>query len=315
MITAFLSGFGPSAGFAYFLGLGMVATVNPCGFAMLPAYLSYFLGLDGADGDGADGTEPGAPVATRANPLQALGVALAVSAGFMLVFAVAGAAVRHTSLPVYQYSPWVSVVIGLVLVGLGIAMLRGFELVVKLPGLNRGGRERSVRSMFTFGVSYGIASLGCTLPLFLVVVVGTLNHDSFTDAVVAFLTYGAGMAVVLSALTVALSLARTSLVTTLRAARRYVSRVAGGLVALAGAYVTYYGVLELRTYSADSPGAIPSSSVVDRVDHWSSTIDGWVARAGAVRLWIALLVFTAVVVGFQVRRRWSERAPRERLTR
>ncbi|MFN7150094.1 MAG: cytochrome C biosynthesis protein, partial [Microthrixaceae bacterium] len=24
----------------------MVATVNPCGFAMLPAYLSYFLGLE-----------------------------------------------------------------------------------------------------------------------------------------------------------------------------------------------------------------------------------------------------------------------------
>ena len=23
---------------------GLVATVNPCGFAMLPAYLSYFMG-------------------------------------------------------------------------------------------------------------------------------------------------------------------------------------------------------------------------------------------------------------------------------
>ena len=27
---------------------GMVATVNPCGFALLPAYLSYFLGLEDA---------------------------------------------------------------------------------------------------------------------------------------------------------------------------------------------------------------------------------------------------------------------------
>ena len=24
---------------------GLVATINPCGFAMLPAYLSFFLGL------------------------------------------------------------------------------------------------------------------------------------------------------------------------------------------------------------------------------------------------------------------------------
>ncbi|MDP8977837.1 MAG: hypothetical protein M3N17_04560 [Actinomycetota bacterium] len=27
---------------------GLVASVNPCGFAMLPAYLSFFLGLDNA---------------------------------------------------------------------------------------------------------------------------------------------------------------------------------------------------------------------------------------------------------------------------
>jgi cytochrome c biogenesis protein CcdA len=29
----------------------MVATVNPCGFAMLPAYLSFFIGLEGRDED------------------------------------------------------------------------------------------------------------------------------------------------------------------------------------------------------------------------------------------------------------------------
>ena len=33
--------------FAYAFTAGMVATVNPCGFAMLPAYLSYFLGIEG----------------------------------------------------------------------------------------------------------------------------------------------------------------------------------------------------------------------------------------------------------------------------
>ncbi len=30
---------------------GMLATVNPCGFAMLPAYLAFFLGIDGRDRD------------------------------------------------------------------------------------------------------------------------------------------------------------------------------------------------------------------------------------------------------------------------
>jgi len=31
---------------AFAFGAGMVATVNPCGFAMLPAYLSFFLGIE-----------------------------------------------------------------------------------------------------------------------------------------------------------------------------------------------------------------------------------------------------------------------------
>ena len=33
--------------FAYSFMLGMLAAVNPCGFVLLPAYLLYFLGIDG----------------------------------------------------------------------------------------------------------------------------------------------------------------------------------------------------------------------------------------------------------------------------
>ena len=58
---------------------GMVATVNPCGFAMLPAYLGYFLGLEGQDRD------------VQASVSRSLGVGLSVSAGFLVVFGLAGA--------------------------------------------------------------------------------------------------------------------------------------------------------------------------------------------------------------------------------
>ena len=51
---------------------GMVATVNPCGFAMLPAYLSYFLGIEGTDDGPAE-----------AGVLRALVVGAVVSLGFV----------------------------------------------------------------------------------------------------------------------------------------------------------------------------------------------------------------------------------------
>ena len=64
---------------------GVVATVNPCGFAMLPAYLSYFLGIESH----AAVDEP-----TQASLRRALLVSASVSAGFLAVFTVLGVVIR-----------------------------------------------------------------------------------------------------------------------------------------------------------------------------------------------------------------------------
>lgn len=273
---------GLDGAWAWYLTLGMVATVNPCGFAMLPAYLSFFLGLEGSDAD-----EP------RASVAQAVRVALAVAAGFLAVFALAGAAVELTSLPVYENMPWISIVIGLGLLVLGLAMLAGFELNVRLPRLDRGGRERTVGSMFVFGVSYAVASVGCTLPLFLGAVAGTMTSESVAEGILVFAVYGLGMTLVLLALTVGIALARTSIVRTLRRVQPYIGRVAGGLVALAGAYVAFYG---WQSRDLGTPGAVPRSNVTDTVAGWSSDATEWIQDVGGVRIAVAVTVALVVVV-------------------
>jgi cytochrome c-type biogenesis protein len=293
----------PQGPFAYYLALGMVATVNPCGFAMLPAYLSYYLGLDD---ESRTGDAAGAPLG------QAFRVALAVSAGFLAVFAVAGTLVELLDAPVYEYVPWISIVIGLVLLALGVAMVAGFELVVRLPKLQARGRARTVRSMFVFGVSYAIASIGCTLPGFLIAVAGTIDDRSVADGVIAFACYAAGMALVLTTLTVTLALARTSVVQFLRWSQRYVNRVAGGLVAVAGAYVAWYGVLELRTYRS-SGGTVPSSTITQQVASLSADVSDWINRVGAVPLALVLglvLGLTALWASY-LRTRPPEKPARE----
>ena len=278
-----LAGIGPDQAWAWYLTLGMVAPVNPCGFAMLPAYLSYFLGLEDSDAD-----------VPRASIAQAVRVAGAVAAGFLAVFALAGTAVRLTSLPVYEAAPWISIVIGLGLLALGLAMLVGFELNVRLPRLDRGGRERTVRSMFVFGVSYAIASIGCTLPVFLGPVAGTFSRDSLLDGLLVFAVYGLGMALVLLALTVAIALARTSLVRGLRRVQPYIGRVAGGLVALAGAYVAYYGWLEVRL---GREGTVPDSNITDVVAGWSADARRWIDEVGSVRIGVVVaILLTGIVV-------------------
>src|SRR5690606_35716989 len=96
--------------FSYAFGLGLVATVNPCGFAMLPAYLGYFLGLEGHD-------DPDRSV------LRALAVGATLTAGFVAVFAVIGLIIEHVSRAVMDAIPYATVVIGVALVVLAIAML------------------------------------------------------------------------------------------------------------------------------------------------------------------------------------------------
>ena len=277
-----IAAIGPDKAWAYYLTLGMVATVNPCGFAMLPAYLSYFLGLDDSEA-----------AVPRASVARAVRVACAVAAGFLAVFALAGAAVELTSLPVYENVPWISIVIGIGLFALGLAMLFGFELDVRLPRLDRGGRERTVGSMFVFGVSYAIASIGCTLPLFLGAVAGTMTNDSVLGGVMVFAVYGLGMTLVLLALTVGMGLARTSIVHLLGRAQPYIGRVAGGLVALAGAYVAYYGWLEVRL---GRTGEVPDSNVTDVVAGWSSDVTQWIDDVGSVRIGVVVTLLLAGTV-------------------
>jgi hypothetical protein len=127
---------------------GMLATFNPCGFAMLPAYLSFFVGTEG----NPSGRAPGGVVSA----LRASG---AVTAGFVAVFGAAGVAITGMSLSVQRYAPWATLVIGLALVPLGIAVSLGRSPKVSLPRFQRGGSSRGLGSMALFGVSYATVSL------------------------------------------------------------------------------------------------------------------------------------------------------------
>ncbi|MDG2112958.1 MAG: cytochrome c biogenesis protein CcdA [Actinomycetota bacterium] len=101
---------------------GIVATVNPCGFAMLPAYLSYFLGIE----SGSKGGD------TTASLGRALLTGAVVSSGFLVVFGIVGVLFTAGLDQIRDIVPWITIAIGAGLVVLGIALLSGKQLVVKL---------------------------------------------------------------------------------------------------------------------------------------------------------------------------------------
>jgi cytochrome c biogenesis protein CcdA len=258
--------------FAVAFAAGMVATFNPCGFAMLPAYIGFFLGTDDTAVEHSDAYE---------TVLRALAVTAAVATGFVVVFGLIGMAISWTSIEVRPNLPWVTMVIGLLLTVLGAAMLSGYQPTFALPKLEKGGDRRTLGSMFVFGVSYAIASLSCTIGPFLAVSGILYTSHNWLSGVAIFVVYGLGMAVVLGVLTIAIALTRRSLVHHMRRMVPVIARVSGGLLVLAGGYLAWYGWFE---HSGGAQDAGPARPFWNLNAHWAS----WVEGVGATRLGVLL---------------------------
>lgn len=246
-----------SGPFALALTTGMVATVNPCGFALLPAYLSAFVGLD-------DGEER--PSRARAIA-QALKVSAVLTAGFVTVFALFGAIITKIFDGIEEYLPWATIVIGVGLVGLGVYLLTGRQLLLNIPKLNKGGADGTLVSMYLFGVSYAVASLSCTIGGFLVVTSQTFGKGSYLSGVMVFVLYGLGMGVIVGVLTLAVALAKNGVVAKFRSLLPRMNQIAGVLLLVAGAYVAYYGWYEIRLLNG-TVGDDPIIDVAFEVQTW-----------------------------------------------
>jgi cytochrome c-type biogenesis protein len=272
--------------FSYAFSLGLVAAVNPCGFAMLPAYLSYFLGLEGDDD------------ADR-SVLRALSVGLTVTAGFVAVFAIIGYVIENVSDEVRDKLPHATIVIGIGLVALAVAMLMGYQPILRLPKFQKGTGSRELWSMFLFGVSYAVASLSCTIATFLALTTTTFRDENVVSGVAVFVVYALGMGSLVVFLTIATALAKTSVARGLRRVLPFVHRISALFLLASGFYVAYYGWYELRLRNE-----IRRDPIVDYFTERQARLSDWIADVGPTRLGLVLgLVILAAVAAPLLNRR------------
>jgi cytochrome c-type biogenesis protein len=268
------------------LGAGMVAAINPCGFALLPAYLSLVV---------LDETVGGRWAAVG----RALALTSALTLGFLAVFGVFGLVIAPVAAGVQRYLPWVTVVLGLLLVLLGGWLLAGRALPT-LGWSPRGpGLTRRFGSMIGFGAAYALASLTCTIGPFLAIVVASFQAGSPVAGTALFVAYALGMGLMVGAAAVAVALASTSLLNRLRRAGRWVPRVAGLLMIMVGGYVAYYGWWEIRVLD----GADTEDPIIDTAARLQGWLSGSVTALGPIGLVVILAVLVAL--GLLVQRRLS----------
>ncbi|OBK85682.1 cytochrome c biogenesis CcdA family protein [Mycolicibacter sinensis] len=268
-----------TATLSFALGAGLVAALNPCGFAFLPGYLGLVI---------ADSRDTSRPVALA----RAGAATVTMSAGFLTVFGIFGLAVSPLIASAQKYLPFATVVIGVLLLAMGGWLLAGRDISVLLP--KAGGTPTArLGSMYGYGVGYAVASLSCTIAPFLAVISTTFQQGSTLAGVLAFVAYAAGMSITVGVAALAVALAGSSATSALRRVLPYVGRIAGVIVLLTGLYVTYYGYYEIRLYFS-------GTDADDPVIHAAGAVQSWLAdRIDALGVW-PLLGAAVVLVSVSI---------------
>ena len=279
---------------AYPFTLGLVAAFNPCGFALLPAYLGYFIGVEQSDD-----ARPSSGAQALGAMLRAMVVALTLTAGFVIVFGAFGA-LFETVLSqgtVLDRIGYVTIAIGAIMALLGLWLLAGRAINLRLPKMNRGTGSRGLGSVFMFGVSYAVVSLSCTIGLFIAAVAASFSTDGVANGTANFVAYGVGMGAVITFLTLALALARSSVVPAMRKMFRWINPISGLVLIASGVYVANYGWWELQVI--DDP--LASNIFVEKFIEFQAAVNNWIDDATAARIGVlcGLGVLGVLVLGWR----------------
>ena len=218
--------------FGFAFAAGMASAANPCGFSLLPAYIGLLLSKGAGD----------SPLLRRRLGSAAL-IGLAVTAGFVVLFAAVGLIVGAGGQAITGLFPIVGLSVGVVLIGVGVYRLGGGLLYSAAPeqlSARMGAGSTGPKGYLLFGLTYGIASLSCTLPIFLAVLGGSLATASVSSTLAQMALYGLGMGFVITMLTIAVALFRESMQRWMKSAMRWVEPIGTIFLFVAGIYIVYY---------------------------------------------------------------------------
>lgn len=228
---------------AYDFTLGLFAFFAPCGSAMLPAYLAYYL----PRGDG----EHAPPMLTRV--LQGLGAGLLAATGAFVVLLAIGALAVTLGAPFKENVLWLELVGGLIVITLGTLMILGRGPSLKLPV--RASQRKGALSLVGFGALYAATASSCVAAVFLAVLIPAFSAP-LAEGILQVGAYALGLSVVLVVASVIVSLSQGALVRAMRRVVPHIEKASGSLLIAAGLYLVWYWAA--AQYGIAAPPSLPT---------------------------------------------------------
>lgn len=161
--------------------------------------------------------------------------------GFLAVFVAIGLPIATAGAGLRPVLGVLAVAVGIALVVLGLFTLTGRRLPVRIPTFDPKGK--GVVGFFLFGVAYGLASLSCTFPIFLVVV-SLAAVVGGPAGVTVFAAYALGKGSLMVLVTVLSTASPAAVEGRLKKLLPRFDQVMAAVIILSGAFIAYYfGVL------------------------------------------------------------------------
>lgn len=199
---------------------GFLATLAPCAVPLLPSYMAYYLNFS-----------------EKRSLSKTICFALITVSGFLLVYLILGVLPSFLVNQIISKIDLVTPVIGAILVFMGI--ITGFSDVLgNLPGVQIKAPEKiGLSSFFLYGVGYGVTSMSCSFPIFVLLVLQSASAGGPLDVLIMFLAYGLGAATLIVPFTVALSYGKEVIFNRFITAIPFVKKINAFILILAGIYM------------------------------------------------------------------------------
>ena len=213
-------------GFAF--SAGMVASVNPCGVVMLTSYAFKRMG-------------EARQKSVRWQVVESVTHTLVITVSFAAIFLAVGALIAVGSQVLLDFFPLAGLLVGVVMAAMGIWLL----IKRKTLSLNVEIKTDTMRGMtmwgdLLFGLTYAVASLSCTLPIFLVVVGSATSAGNVGVALMQFGAYALGMGTVVLVVVTGSVLFKRAMARWLRGVTPFMHRLSSLFLAGAGMYIIIY---------------------------------------------------------------------------
>ncbi len=207
------------SGLAFAFSAGVFTLFSPCSYALLPGYISYYLGA-------------------KFGAVKALTGGLACTLGLITVFAAIGALASSLGELVPQIIPLLDIAAGVILIAMGLGNL--LDLKTPFISLNIGpSKKQGLLGLYTYGIVYGLAGVGCSAPIFISVLFYSMSKG-LAQGILTFVAYALGMGAPLIVTTLILSQTKDYMIQRINMATEKLRRASGAILVAVGLYLIYY---------------------------------------------------------------------------